>query len=99
MYECHVTIDPHEGDIREAVEIIAANFGFKVANLVMIRNRVVTEERSNKDLFISSKSEYLPELELRMHKLISILSSIKIEIWRYKLEHIIIDMKRTEPLN
>ena len=45
-YECHVTIEPVFDERRDLAEAIAKKYGFRLAKLLMQRNRNETKRQS-----------------------------------------------------
>ncbi len=89
-HECHVTIEPVEGERFVQFEHICSKWDFKVATLLMQK----TLDRSKLDSFCTGKNkEYLP-LENRMRWLLADLEQNEFKVFRYKIEAIILDSKR-----
>ena len=92
-YEVHVTIEPVFGKDLDIVENIATCHGFKVADLLMLRNREATEERSNKDTFMTTRGKSFDDCVKRTCNLIGELQDNGVKVWRYKLEDTLFDSK------
>lgn len=91
MHECHITIDPVFGEERALVEKLAAAYGFKLANLVMVKGGVDTA--SQRDTFMTGHHEHYDVLHNRMHYLVRALREAGFGVRRAKIEHIIFDTK------
>lgn len=98
-YEVHVTIEPVFGVDLDVVNNIANCHGFRVADLLMLRNREATEERSNKDTFMTTRGTDYSDCVDRTLQLIYELQDNKIKVWRYKLEDTIFDSKLDDIYN
>jgi hypothetical protein len=92
-YESHVTIEPVFGSRLERFKFVAARWGFHVATLLLQKNRKDTEERSNKDAFCTGRSEDRKQLTKRMDSLVLDLQACGFQVWRYKIEAALIDVK------
>lgn len=101
-WECHVTIEPVFEDYLTAVEAIAKRHNFRVADLLMKKNRKPTEERSDKDTFMTSSRpgtlEGRTQLTNDMMALIAEMKSRNFTVWRYKIEAAVIDSRKTDAL-
>lgn len=90
-FECHITIEPVFGTRLEEFTRLAAQHGFKVADLIMQKARHATPERSNKDTFCTSHSKSFDEIQVRMNALTRILNNASFKVWRSKIEAIVHD--------
>lgn len=88
MFECHITIKPVFDEHLLLVKRLAADFDFKVAELLK-----KNEELSRNDTFITGHGEHYGLLENSMIGLIKCLKLNKFEVWRYKIEEIKLDSK------
>lgn len=90
-YECHVTIEP-VFDLRlDKLKEIAEQFDFKVADLLLKKRESDTLERSQFDTFMTARSNDRQALILDMTQLITKLKKFGYNVWRYKIEDVIID--------
>lgn len=96
-YEAHVTIEPVFGDRFDVFERICTPYKFKPAELLMMKNRAITAERSNKDSFCTGHGKEYSEILQRTNDLVSSLKLAGFDVWRYKIEAIVLDV-RTPPL-
>jgi len=55
-FEIHVTIEPVEGERLELFKTICFKHGFRVADLIMVKKRKITEERSDRDQFCTGRT-------------------------------------------
>jgi len=95
MYECHITIEPldiHSAD-PACVEALAKTHRFKLAKLLMQNREASTPERSMYDTFMTGHDDCYRDLETRMLNLIEGLSKNGFDIWRYKIELIVLDSR------
>lgn len=92
-YEAHVTVEPEFDQRLERLQICAARFGFRVADLLMQKRAEDTLERSRFDTFLSAKSDNEADLDFRMRRLINALDSEGFTVWRYKMETATVDSR------
>ena len=77
-YEAHVTIEPVEGSALENFEQIAKRHGFRVVNLIMS--------------FATGWGETYSEVAARCGELVRDLKAAGFTVWRYKVEHTLLDV-------
>ncbi len=92
-FECHITIEPVFDEKLVLFTNIASNQGFRVAKLLMQKDRTGTGERSTKDSFCTGHAKTYEEIELRMKNLTTLLQEAGFDVWRRKIEHVIYDEK------
>lgn len=92
-YECHITIEPVFGRHLELAKVVAKSQGFKVASLLMQKHRDHTPERSDHDTFMTGHDVDRQYLQARMVALIELLKKEQYKVWRYKIEHIVLDSR------
>lgn len=90
-YEAHITIEPIYGDDLLLAARLAENNRFKIADLLMKKERDATELRSDKDTFLSAKDEDVDVLISMTRKMLRDLWDAGFKVWRYKIEKAIID--------
>lgn len=90
-YESHITIEPVFDQRLADFASISKHYGFRVAELVMVKDREATGERSNKDAFCTGRGQSFDDLQVRMTKLTHALQDAGFEVWRYKIESILVD--------
>jgi hypothetical protein len=88
-YESHITIEPVEGDRLQIFTDICDKYGFRVATLLMQKSL----ERSKLDSFTTGKDKDYYRLKDRMFELITELRASHFNIFRYKIEGIVLDTK------
>jgi hypothetical protein len=93
MYEAHITIEPVVGDRYDLFSSICEQFNFKPAKLVMIKDREITDIRSNKDSFCTGHSKNLLDIRSRINFLVDKLNETGYNIWRVKIEAIVLDTR------
>jgi hypothetical protein len=98
-FESHVTIEPVFDDRLNSLKEICRQFNFHVADLLLKKRDMDTEERSRNDSFCTGRSKNYKELELKTRNLIVRLKEKGYQIWRYKIEEAIIDSKYEDSLN
>ena len=97
-YECHVTIEPVFDERREALASLADRFFFKLADLLMKKRKADTEERSDKDSFLTSTHVDYNLLLVRMEHLIKALKQEDYKVHRYKIEYVMLDSRSDDEL-
>ena len=91
-YECHVTIKPVFGRQRELLSKLIEPYGFKLAELVMMKGANPEDwSASQKDTFFTAHSKFYSRLQLRMVRCIIAVQCADFEVMRYKIEDTIID--------
>lgn len=96
-YESHVTIEPIFDDRLEQAKQLALKHKFKVANLLMQKRNEDSPERSKYDTFMTGHYTTNPgDLNIftqNMKSLIKDLQDHGFKVWRYKIEHVILDSR------
>lgn len=90
-FECHITIEPVFGERLDRLAEIVKPFGFRPAKLLMQKDRQATPERSQKDTFCTAHSKVQIDIETRMRDCVSALLSTGYQVWRQKIEAVILD--------
>lgn len=91
-YECHLTFEPVFDEKLEDLKAMCRHFNFRVADLVMVKKRKETPERSNKDTFCTGHGETYEDIWHRMTQLhCRVEYELGIKVWRRKIEEIILD--------
>lgn len=88
-YECHITIEPVEGERLEKFKEFSSKWNFKVANLLMQK----TKDPSKLDSFCTGKDKNFMTMKARMNWLLNDLKNDNFNIYRYKIEAILLDSK------
>jgi len=96
-YESHVTIEPIE-DLEKLnmVKTVSGMFGFRVADLFMLKNRQETPERSNRDTFMTGHGKDLDDITDRTINLVRAIQQLGITVWRYKVEDTLFDSRNED---
>jgi hypothetical protein len=94
--EAHVTIEPVFGEDREFAAWIAANHGFKLAHLLMQKERKATAERSDRDTFMTGHSKFCDDITERTKALVMDLQNNGFKVWRYKIENTMLDSRNVD---
>lgn len=92
-YEVHVTIEPVEDERLKRFEEICKEHKFRVANLIMVKNRKVTDERSNRDQFCTGRFSTYTEAFIAMNDLNNDLVNCDFQLWRSKIESVLYDWR------
>lgn len=92
-FESHVTIEPVFGERLTQFALIAKGAGFRVAELLLQKERADTPERSSKDSFCTGRSKDFADLHRRMESLVEELRFAEFEVWRYKIESTLLDVR------
>ena len=90
-FECHITISPVFDERLEEFSVLCKNQRFKPAKLLLQKDRLSTPERSDKDTFSTGHSKTFEDLHERMTNLLHDLKAAGFEVWRYKIEAILLD--------
>lgn len=91
--ESHVTIEPVFDYRRDDAAAIAREFKFRLAELLMKKDRDATEVRSDKDTFMTGHSKSRSDIEYRTRALVLRLKECGFTVWRYKVEDTLVDSK------
>lgn len=94
--EAHVTIEPVFDERREKAAEIAASFGFRLADLLMKKEREATEQRSDKDTFMTGHSQSKSDINSRTIRLVATLTAEGFKVWRYKIEDTLVDSRNAD---
>ncbi len=92
-YEAHVTIEPVFDGRLEEFKTACSDFGFRAAELLMKKRKEDTPERSSYDTFCTGRSKDYSDLHTRMVNLVSKLNVLSFQVWRYKLEATLLDVR------
>ena len=99
LFEAHITIEPVFDDRLDIVKMVAGKWNFKVAELLMVKNRQDTPQRSNKDSFMTGHSNSYKILEAAIKAICNELHQAEVKVWRYKIEEIVLDSRNSDSLN
>ncbi len=91
--EAHVTIEPVFDERRAEAAEIAKLYNFKLAHLLMKKDREATEERSDRDTFMTGHSKFKSDINQRTKELVKHLKQEGFKVWRYKVEDTLLDSK------
>ena len=92
-FESHVTIEPVFDRRLDTFKFICMNYGFRVAELLMKKRPDDTPERSQFDTFCTGRSKFYDDLHLRMVNLVKALQENDFQVWRYKIENTLLDVR------
>lgn len=92
-YEAHVTIEPVFGSRFDLFERVCKYFQFKPAELLLQKSREDTPERSSKDSFCTGHGTDYGQLLCRVELLVHSLKVEGFQVWRYKIEGILLDVR------
>lgn len=92
-YESHITIEPVFGERLERFIHLAKQHRFRVAKLLMQKDREATAERSDKDSFCTGHDLSFDALQERMDELGQDLRKENFQVWRVKIEAVLLDRR------
>lgn len=92
-YESHITIEPVFGERFEQFERCCTPHKFKPAELLLQKQRAASPTRSNKDSFCTGHGKDYGEVYHRTLKLVADLKECGFDVWRFKIEGIMTDVK------
>ena len=98
-YECHITIEPVFEPQLVTLKTICNSFGFKVADLLMVKRKEDTPERSRFDTFCTGHSTDFKQLQLQMEGCIREIQKYEFKVWRYKIEAVKLDSNNEDSLS
>jgi hypothetical protein len=96
-FESHITIEPVFGTRFQQFEQCCASYKFRPAELLLQKQRETTPERSSKDSLCTGHSKRYEDILERTERLVGDLKECGFEVWRYKIEGIVLDVRK-EPL-
>lgn len=94
--ESHITIEPVFDERREAAALLAKPYNFKLAHLLMQKEREATAERSDRDTFMTGHSKSRRDIIERTKQLVMVLKANGFKVWRYKIEDTLIDSRNED---
>jgi hypothetical protein len=92
-FECHVTIEPVFDERLTKFQEICRDCHFKAADLLMKKRAGDTAERSEHDTFATGRAKEYDVIVERMGRLLQRLWLEGFQVWRYKIENTLIDVK------
>ena len=92
-FECHITIDPVFDDERVRVSVMAQDYKFKLAKLIMRKREADKEQEAQDDTFMTGHGQTYEDLYQRMADLVTALEAAGIKVRRYKIEDTICDSR------
>lgn len=93
-YEAHVTVEPVEGERLSFMKLIAEDYSFRVAEL-LLRNG--TKHRD--DTFCTSRHVDWDHIRIRTEGLVRDLRENGFKVFRYKIEDTLVDSNIRDELN
>lgn len=94
--EAHITIEPVFDEERVGAENIAHRHGFKLAHLLMQRDRKETAARSSRDTFMTGHSKLCDDIQNRTKACVEDLIHNGYKVWRYKIENTMLDSRNKD---
>lgn len=94
--EAHITIEPVFDAGRDRADSVARLYGFKLAHLLMKKERAATEARSDRDTFMTGHSKNCDDIRLRTKTLVQHLQRSGFKVWRYKIENTLLDSQNED---
>lgn len=92
-YEAHITIEPVFDKDLEVAKILADCRGFRVADLLMVKRKEDTPERSKYDTFMTSRDTDYDTIYNATIDLVNDLKTANFKVWRYKIEDTLLDVR------
>lgn len=96
-FECHITIEPVFGMDLIVVQSMVHPFGFRVADLLMQKRSEDEAERSKFDTFCTTRSKSYRDIHCRMLACVAMLEDGGFQVWRYKIENTLLDVRQGGP--
>ena len=90
-FESHVTISPVFDTRLEEFTSLAQRFGFRVADLFMVKKADDPGQPSRKDSFCTGRGRTFCEMKKRMDSLVCELRAHNFKVWRAKIEAVLHD--------
>ena len=90
-FESHVTVDPLKGLDLYRFKRVCDEYGFRVADLVMIKKG--KDKKSERDSFCTTRGKNFVNIELRTMNLVNACKRQGIKVRRYKIENTLVDSK------
>lgn len=98
-HEVHVTVEPPKDELQlQVLKLNAQRHGFRLADLVMVRHREATEQRSNRDAFMTLRCSDLAVACAAVEAVVRDLRNLGFAVWRYKIEDTIVDSNQEDAL-
>lgn len=97
-FEAHITIEPVFDERRDVAAKIAQTFNFRLADLLMKKRAAETEQRSDKDTFMTGHSRSLSDITVRITGCVRALQGAGFTVWRYKIEDTVLDSRTKDEL-
>jgi microcystin degradation protein MlrC len=96
-YESHVTIAPVFDDRLTEFRRLVSQFGFRVADLIMVKDAADPGTPSQRDAFCTGRDSAFDTLKQRMDALITVLHLSHFSVWRAKIEAVLHDERFPHP--
>lgn len=97
-FESHITVEPVFEERLEQFVMLCKQQNFQVAKLLMQKRASDNPERSKNDSFCTGYSQSIDDLQERMVKLLSSLKENNFQIWRFKIENIVLDSRHDDKI-
>lgn len=97
-YESHITVEPIFDERLDRFKALCKQQGFRVADLLMQKRKEDTPERSRFDTFCTGRDPTYWDLHYRMVALLGFLKQEGFKVWRYKIEHAILDSREDDSI-
>lgn len=91
-YECHITVEPIDGDRLGLFRILCEIDDFRVADLLM-KKPDGPWGPSEIDSFSTGRDKSFQNMHRRMLSCVSLLRDVGITVWRYKIEKTLLDVR------
>lgn len=93
IFEAHVTIEPVFDERFEEFQTHCSKYNFRPAELLMQKMRLATAIRSSKDTFATGHDKSFDNILDRTQSLVFELKDAGFDVWRYKIEGIVTDVR------
>jgi hypothetical protein len=94
--ESHITIEPVFDADRDVADALGAKYQFKLAHLLMQKERKATAARSDRDTFMTGHSKSRKDIIERTKNCVRDLQQAGFKVWRYKIEDTLIDSRNED---
>lgn len=92
-FEAHLTLQPvFDARLARLTEICEAH-RFRVADLILRKSVRDAPKRHDEDSFCTGRGKDRDELEARMFRLCDALEAEDFQVWRYKIEDVVLDSR------
>jgi hypothetical protein len=91
-FESHITIEPCFNEKLEQLKIIVGAYGFRVADLLVLKRVNDKPQRSRFDSFCTTRGTNYEDVCSRTLACVRALEKEEFVVWRYKIENTLLDV-------